>query len=58
MVDLNERALELYTREELNELITANEKILTYARGELRWEVSTETQEFRAILQLMDERGL
>ena len=49
-------AIDLYTREDLITRIARCEKILTIANGELAWDVSFELQEYREILQQMNER--
>jgi hypothetical protein len=50
------RAINLYTREDLVARIASCEKILTYANGELAWDVSFELSEYREILAEMDAR--
>lgn len=50
------RAINLYTREDLAERIAQCNKILTYANGELAWDVSFELSEYREILNEMDAR--
>ena len=50
------RAINLYTREDLTERIAQCTKILTYANGELAWDVSFELSEYREILAEMDAR--
>lgn len=50
------RAMNLYTKQDLADRIARCEKILTYANGELAWEVGFELAEYREILAAMEAR--
>jgi hypothetical protein len=45
------RAMNLYTEQDLIERIAQCRKILTYANGELAWDVSFELAEYEEILR-------